>query len=266
MAQTWTGEAGRRVQAVLAPNPGPMTLDGTNTWILGEAGGDGSGEVAVVDPGPLDEGHLQAVLDRVRDLGATVALTVLTHRHADHTEAAQRWAELTGAPVRGAGRGEPFVDGEELVIGGVRIRVLLTPGHTADSISLHLPDDEVLLTGDMVLGRGTSVVADPDGDVGAYLDSLQRMAELDPVSVIAPGHGPVITEPAAVLAYYASHRRERLEQVQAALREGAAAAGSADEVVDAVVEQVYAQVPEDVRPAARATVRAQLDYLARQDA
>ncbi|WP_018157229.1 MBL fold metallo-hydrolase [Demetria terragena] len=257
-SEPWRGDAAPRVNALLAPNPGPMTLDGTNTWVLGDSSSDA---VAVVDPGPRDEGHLKAVLDHVESLGSRVGLTLLTHSHLDHTEAAQRWAELTGAPVRGAGIGDPLHDGEQLAVGGVDIRVVHTPGHTADSISFHLPDDGVLLTGDMVLGRGTSVVAYPDGEVGAYLNSLQRMAALAPVDVIAPGHGPVVTEPAALLEHYRDHRRRRLDQVAACLDDGAQQAGSTEDVVEAVVQKVYADVPQDVWPAARLTVRAQIEYL-----
>lgn len=255
---SWRGDAAPRVTALLAPNPGPMTLDGTNTWVLGDATSDA---VTVVDPGPLDEGHLTAVLDHVAGLGARVGLTLLTHSHADHTEAAERWGGLTEAPIRGAGLGEPLNDGEQLDIGGVTIRVLHTPGHTGDSLSFHLPDDRALLTGDMVLGRGTSVVAHPDGEVGAYLTSLERMAAVAPVDVIAPGHGPVVDDPAGLLAYYREHRLSRLEQVRAALADGAADAGDTEAVVAAVVHVVYADVPQEVWPAARLTVRAQLDYL-----
>lgn len=254
----WRGDAAPRVNALLAPNPGPMTLDGTNTWVLGD---DTSDAVTVVDPGPLDEGHLRAVLEHVDGLGSRVGLTLLTHSHLDHTEAAQRWAELTQAPVRGAGLGAPLHDSEQLDVGGVTIRVLHTPGHTADSLSFHLPDDRTLLTGDMVLGRGTSVVAHPDGEVGAYLSSLERMAGLAPVEVIAPGHGPVVDDPAGLLAHYREHRMARLEQVRAALADGADAVGGTDEVVEAIVTAVYADVPREVWPAARLTVRAQLDYL-----
>lgn len=256
--EPWRGDAAPRVSAILAPNPGPMTLDGTNTWVIGDSGSDA---VTVVDPGPLDEGHLAAVMAHVEDLGSRVGLTLLTHSHHDHTEAAERWSELTEAPVRGAGYGEPLNDGEVVEVGGVEMRVLHTPGHTADSLSFHLPEDRVLLTGDMVLGRGTSVVAHPDGEVGAYLTSLERMASLAPVEVIAPGHGPVVEDPAGLLAYYRRHRLERLEQVRTALEDGATEAGDTEAVVESVVGQVYADVPSDVWPAARLTVRAQIEYL-----
>lgn len=260
--QPWNGDADPQVIGVLAPNPGPMTLDGTNTWILIDPGADAP-VATVVDPGPDDEGHLRKVLQQVRDLGGTVGRTLLTHHHGDHTDAAERWQAWTGAPVRGAGRGAAFTDGEDLGLGGVQIRAVLTPGHTADSVSFHLPERGVLLTGDTVLGRGTSFVAAPDGDLASYLDSLETLRALDPVAVIAPGHGPVVRDPAGWLRYYATHRRERLDQVRAALREGAATAGDADEIVEAVVERVYAQVPREVWPAARVTVRAQLEYLGR---
>nr|WP_083450617.1 MBL fold metallo-hydrolase [Luteipulveratus mongoliensis] len=234
-----------------------MTLDGTNTWVLSEPGHD---EVVVVDPGPLDEEHLAAVLALVAERDARVGLTLLTHNHFDHAESADRWAELTGAPVRGAGIGEPFADDERIVVGDLDIRAILTPGHTRDSVSFVLPSDRVLLTGDMVLGRGTSVVAYPDGDVSSYLTSLDRMIALagDEVDAIAPGHGPVLPDAEAVLTYYREHRLARLEQVRAALADGAA---DADDVAQAVVEQVYADVDRAVWPAAKLTVQAQLEYL-----
>lgn len=241
---------------VLCPNPGPMTLDGTNTWVLHSPGAD---EAVVVDPGPLDEGHLQAVLEVVRAAGARVALTLLTHGHFDHAESAQRWAELTGAPVRGAGHGRAFTDGEWIAVGEVRIQVLLTPGHTKDSVSFVVPDQQLLLTGDTVLGRGTSVVAHPDGELAAYLASLDRLAGVATGMTLGPGHGPTHADAAAVIAQYAQHRLQRLDQVRAAL---AAGASESDDVAQAVVEQVYADVPREVWPAARSTVLAQLDYLA----
>lgn len=252
------GPLGEHAYAVLAPNAGPMTLDGTNTWILHAPGDD---VAAVVDPGPLDEGHLQGVLARVDELGARVALTLVTHWHHDHTESLERWAELVEAPIRGGGHGAPFSDQEQIAVGSLAIRVLLTPGHTADSVSFHLPGADILLTGDTVLGRGTTVVAHPDGALGPYLASLDKLYAVASArhTALAPAHGPAHADAASVIAAYQAHRAERLDQVRAALAAGDAAA---PDVAQAVVERVYADVPREVWPAAKASVQAQLDYLA----
>ena len=256
----WTGGAvTARAHCVLAPNPGPMTLDGTNTWVLIEPGGT---EAVVLDPGPADEGHLRAVLDRVEAAGARVGLTVLTHGHHDHAEAAPRFAELTGAPTRAVGRGhEDLGDGDVLEVGGLELRVVATPGHTSDSLSFVLAADHALLTGDTVLGRGTTVVAHPDGELEAYLASLDRLAALTgegAATTILPGHGPTVPDAGAAVELYRVHRRERLEQVRQALADGAA---DADDPVEGVLRRVYAEVPESVWPAARMSIRAQLDFL-----
>src|SRR6476469_9202185 len=199
-----------------------MTLDGTNTWVLLEPG---STEAVVVDPGQHGEEHLRAVVAHVEARGARVALTVVTHGHHDHAEAAPRFADLTGAPTRAVGRGhDDLADGDLVTVGGLELRVVATPGHTSDSLSFALPADHALLTGDTVLGRGTSVVAHPDGELAAYLDSLARIAALTgdgDVTAILPGHGPVVPDAAAMVAFYRTHRAERLEQVRAALAEGA---------------------------------------------
>ncbi len=241
-----------------------MTLDGTNTWVLLEPGAT---DAVVVDPGPLLEHHLRAVLAQVDALGARVALTVLTHRHPDHAEAAPRFAELTGSPVRAVGTGhDDLGDGDLLGVGGLELRVVSTPGHTSDSVSFALPADHALLTGDTVLGRGTTVVAHPDGELAAYLDSLERIAHLTgggTVTSILPGHGPVVPDAAAMVAFYRTHRSERLEQVRQALADGAAAE---DDPVEGVLRRVYADVPEMVWPAARLSIRAQLDFLSARGA
>jgi glyoxylase-like metal-dependent hydrolase (beta-lactamase superfamily II) len=257
---SWSGGAvTERATCVLAPNPGPMTLDGTNTWVLLEPGAT---EAVVVDPGPLDEGHLRAVLDHVDALGARVALTVLTHGHHDHAEAAPRFAELTGAPIRAVGPGhDDLGDGDAVRTGGLELRVVATPGHTADSISFALPADRALLTGDTVLGRGTTVVAHPDGELDAYLRSLERIDDLTGgggVTTILPGHGPTVPDAAAMVAFYRVHRAERLEQVRQALADGAA---TEDDPVEGVLSRVYAEVAREVWPAARMSIRAQLDHL-----
>ncbi len=234
-----------------------MTLDGTNTWVLFAPK---AAQAVVVDPGPLDEAHLQAVLECVRSRGASVAMTLATHHHHDHIEGMTRWRELTDAPVRGGGYGRAFDDLEWIMIGGLTIEVLVTPGHTSDSVSFHLRQEGLLLTGDTVLGRGTSIVAHPDGNLTAYLESLRRLRQAvsDAPTILGPGHGPTAPDAAVVIDHYLRHRQERLDQVRAALDAGAA---EADDVAQAVVERVYADVPRDVWPAAKATVLAQLEYL-----
>jgi glyoxylase-like metal-dependent hydrolase (beta-lactamase superfamily II) len=253
------GQVTERALCLLCPNPGPMTLDGTNTWVLLEPG---STEAVVVDPGPLHEAHLRAVVAAVESRGARVTQTVLTHGHADHAEGAGRFAELTGAPTRAVGRGhDDLGDGDVVRAGGLELRVVATPGHTSDSVSFALPADHALLTGDTVLGRGTTVVAHPDGELAAYLDSLARLATLTgggAVTAILPGHGPVVPDASAMVAFYRRHRAERLEQVRQALADGAALAA---DPVQAVVERVYADVPREVWPAAALSVAAQLEYL-----
>jgi glyoxylase-like metal-dependent hydrolase (beta-lactamase superfamily II) len=241
---------------VLAPNPGLMTLEGTNTWVL--RGPGGSSRSVVVDPGPLDAGHLEAV----RAAAGAVAVVLLTHRHADHSAAAGAFAETVGCAVRAADPafrvgGQGLGDGDLVVVDDLELRVLATPGHTSDSVSLLTGDDGALLTGDTVLGRGTSVVAHPDGQLGPYLDSLRRLRELaaeGAVTRLLPGHGPVVDDAHAVLDGYLTHRYERLEQVRRAV---AAGAGTPREVVEAV----YADVDRAVWPAAMRSVAAQLDHL-----
>ena len=249
------GEITSRASCVLAPNPGVMTLEGTNTWVLIEPA---STAAVVVDPGPLDEQHLQRVLDLVASRGARVALTLLTHGHWDHAQSARRFAELTGAPVRALGPGhDDLADGDQLFLHGLELVVVATPGHTRDSLSFLLAAENALLTGDTVLGRGTSVVAWPDGELAAYLLSLQRIEAMTgsrEVTQILPGHGPTVPDVVDVVRHYIDHRQLRLEQVRAAV-----AAGATD--ADAVVAMVYADVPQEVWPAARLSVLAQLDYL-----
>jgi glyoxylase-like metal-dependent hydrolase (beta-lactamase superfamily II) len=255
------GRVTERALCILCPNPSPMTLDGTNTWVLLEPG---STDAVVIDPGPLDEGHLRAVVDTVTARGARVAQTILTHGHADHAEGADRFAQLTGAPTRAVGRGhDDLADGAVVTTGGLDLRVVATPGHTSDSLSFALAADHALLTGDTVLGRGTTVVAHPDGELAAYLASLERIARLTgdgEVTAILPGHGPVVPDASAMVAFYRTHRAERLEQVRQALADGAA---TSPDPVQAVVERVYADVPREVWPAAAQSVAAQLDYLKR---
>jgi glyoxylase-like metal-dependent hydrolase (beta-lactamase superfamily II) len=238
---------------VRADNPGPMTLDGTNTYLLR---GSPSPDAVVVDPGPLDESHLEAVAGR-----GPVGLVLLTHGHPDHAEGAQRFHEMTGAPIAAADVGlvvgaDPLRDGMTFDLdGGLAIEVLATPGHTSDSVSFLVRDAvQALLTGDTILGRGTTVVAHPDGVLEAYLSSLQRIRDLGPITLL-PGHGPVRDDASAVAGEYLAHRMTRLAEVRATVAAGARSPRE-------VVERVYADVDRAVWPAAEQSVRAQLDYLA----
>jgi len=244
-----------RASLALAGNPGVMTLDGTNTWILRAPG---ARRGVVVDAGPADEEHVTSVLSEAGDVG----LILSTHHHADHTAALGRMVELTGAPARSADPSfcfgaAPLADHELIEVDGLTIEVVTTPGHTADSVCLLLPDERSLLSGDTVLGRGTTVVSWPDGALGPYLDSLARLRELAEeglVERILPGHGPVIDDPLGTLDFYLAHRQERLDQVRAALTAGAATARE-------IVEQVYADVDQALWDAAELSVEAQLAYL-----
>jgi glyoxylase-like metal-dependent hydrolase (beta-lactamase superfamily II) len=252
------GSGTGRARCVLAPNPSPMTLDGTNTWVIAEPG---AGAVVVVDPGPDDEGHLRRVLDVALAGDRRVAQIVLTHGHQDHSAGAARFAAMTGAPVGALDPGlrlgtEGFAPGDVLTAGGCELQVVGTPGHSPDSLSLLLTADGALLTGDTVLGRGTTVIGQ-DGSLDDYLrtlDELRALAGASGLRVLLPGHGPVLDDPTGVLDYYIAHRRERLDQVRAALAAGA-------KTPEEVVAIVYADTDRALRPAAEWSVRAQLDYL-----
>ncbi len=267
----WTGGTfGERGRCYLAPNPGIMSLDGTNTWVLREPGAE---RAIVVDPGPVENGHLDLLAEESGD----VALVLLTHHHFDHSEVARTFAERKGCAVRALDPdyclgADPVVDGEDIEVDGLHLQVVTTPGHTADSISLLLPAEKTLLTGDMVLGRGTTVVAYPDGQLGPYFQSIDKMRALvtdGEVATIWPAHGPVLDDAGGVLDYYRAHRRERLSQVQDALRELGVTVSpeSADdeELPRKVVEVVYRDVDESLWGAAEWSVRAQLAYLATDD-
>lgn len=236
---------------LLAPNAGPLTLEGTNTWLLRDPDRDG---LLVVDPGPDEQGHLEAIAGL-----APVELIVLTHRHADHSAGAPRLAELTGADVlaldpaharRTRTVDHVAADGERFSAAGVSLTVLHTPGHSSDSLCLHLEADDAVLTGDTILGRGTTVVFHPDGQLEPYVTSLRRLAELGEATLL-PGHGPDLPSAGRVAQDYLAHRTERLEQVRQAVASGLR---SPQEIVDAL----YTETPEALHPAARRSVQAQL--------
>ncbi|MDX6373628.1 MAG: hypothetical protein QOD98_2616, partial [Nocardioidaceae bacterium] len=249
MTQSWAGGTfGERARCLLAPNPGIMTLDGTNSWILTEPGASRS---VVIDPGPIEDGHVDELDEETGD----VALVILTHHHFDHSEVAVDFATRKGCPVRALDpaycfNGDPLTDDELIDVDGLSLRVLTTPGHTADSISLVLPAETALLSGDMVLGRGTTVVAHPDGQLAPYFDSIERMRSLaasGEVTTIWPAHGPVLDDALGTLEYYLVHRRQRLAQVEAALAQlGVRADAEDEELPRQVVEIVYQDVDESL--------------------
>jgi glyoxylase-like metal-dependent hydrolase (beta-lactamase superfamily II) len=241
---------------LLCDNPGMMTLEGTNTWVLQ---GPGSDELVIVDPGPDDVAHVE----RIADLGR-IALVLISHRHGDHTDGIDALVDRTGAVVRAVGSGflrglgGPLTDGERIDAAGLRISVLATPGHTADSVSFVVEDGDgggAVLTADTVLGRGTTVIDDEDGSLRDYLESLRRLNGLGARTVL-PGHGPDLPDLATVTETYLAHREQRLEQVRAALR-----TLGEDATARQVVEHVYTDVDEELWKPAESSVRAQLAYL-----
>jgi glyoxylase-like metal-dependent hydrolase (beta-lactamase superfamily II) len=255
------------VTLVRAENSGPMTLDGTNTWVLSDPD---TGDCVVVDPGPLDEAHLTAVLDAVEAVRPHRVTVVTTHGHLDHVEGVprfvelgtRRWGERWGEMrLRMPGEAGKAGEADEAREGGVAVegcgaRVLRTPGHTADSVSIEVVvrGERAVVSGDTILGRGTTVVAYPDGDLGQYLDSLRSMMALGAVPVL-PGHGPALADCVTAAGFYLEHRLARLEQVAAAVAGGARSAAE-------VVATAYAGVNRELWPAAELSVRAALAYLA----
>lgn len=212
-----------------ADNPSALTLDGTNTYVVG---------TWVVDPGPADPVHLAAVRRAARNDG--IDGVVLTHSHADHSEG----AEELGAPV------VLPVDGQEVG----PFRTVGTPGHSADSVCLLM--DRVCFTGDTVLGEGSVFIAPGEGSLSAYLDSLRRLRALD-LDVLCPGHGPYVTDPAAKLDEYISHRLDRERRLLEALESGISSRG---ELLDAA----WSEVPDHLRGAAALTLAAHLEKLAEE--
>ena len=247
---------------ILAPNPGPMSLDGTNSYILRAPGSE---HAIIVDPGPDHAGHLAALASQ------SVELILITHRHPDHTAGIDTLHRLTGAPVRAAlpeycRDASVLEDGEEISAAGLLLRVLATPGHTSDSLSFLLPEDGAngsMLTGDTILGRGTTILDAPDGTLGDYLKSLDLLGQA-PDALVLPAHGPVLESLHEIVAHYREHRLARLEQISAALKHlrGTNRTPGITEVTDIV----YADVDASVRKAAEISVAAQLSYLAELDA
>jgi len=231
------------VTRVVAPNPGPYTGPGTNTWIL-----DAGPVVAVIDPGPDDDSHL-AALDR-RLAGKTIGVVLVTHSHPDHLPLAERLAAPHHASVR---RHPDLHDGDVVRVGNLNITALYTPGHSADHISFLLGEDRAVFTGDLILGQGSSMVTYPEGDVAAYLGSLDRLAALEP-RMLFPGHWDPVSDAMAKIAEYRNHRLEREAQILAEVLKGA---GTSTELT----RRVYGELDEKLKFAAEMTTRAHLRKL-----
>ena len=238
------------LRSLLAPNPGPFTLDGTRTYLVGRQ------RVAVIDPGPSDPTHVDALADALAD--ATDPRILLTHGHGDHAAAAPALAERLGCPVLGAGSADAraLSHGEVVATDAGELVALHTPGHTADHLSFHWPSRRALFSGDLLLGQGeTTWIGEYPGSVADYLDSLERLRALD-LDVIHPTHGPAIDDVEATLDAYERHRRERLAQVEAALeaRPGAS--------TPELVAEVYGdEIPEGLERAAARSVEVMVHHL-----
>ena len=231
------------VTRVVAPNPGPYTGPGTNTWIV-----DAGPVSVVIDPGPDDESHLAALNQRLA--GKTVGVVLVTHSHPDHLPLAERFAAPHHASVR---RHPELRDGDVVRAGNLSLTALHTPGHSADHLCFLLPGDGAVFTGDLILGQGSSMVTYPEGDVAAYLRSLERLAALRP-RILFPGHWDPVREAMAKIEEYRRHRLEREAQVLAAVRKGP---GTPAELT----RRVYGELEEKLMVAAEMTLRAHLRKL-----
>jgi glyoxylase-like metal-dependent hydrolase (beta-lactamase superfamily II) len=256
-----TSAPGRgEIVRVVAPNPGPMTLAGTNTYLYG------SDPCVVIDPGPNDTGHLKAVRAAAEGRGG-IGLILLTHSHGDHAAGAERLATLEAGSAEAAAVAAEGGAGAEEAVGAKKapsvllpsdgekhagLRALATPGHAADHVCLFTADG-VCFSGDLVLGEGSTFVPPDGGSLAAYMDSL-RLVQAEAPTLICPGHGPWVTDPGAKLAEYVEHREMRERRLLAALERGERSKG-------ALLADAWSDVPTELHPAAALVMEAHLQKL-----
>ncbi|RZO69822.1 MAG: MBL fold metallo-hydrolase [OM182 bacterium] len=255
------------IRRVVANNPSPFTFHGTGTYILG------TGKVAVIDPGPDDDQHIQAILQGLGD--ESISHILITHTHMDHSPGARPLQAICGAPTyaygpHGAGKIEQGVqveeggdmdfvpdhlvrDGDIIAGGDWSVECVYTPGHTSNHMCFQLREQRALFTGDHVMGWSTSIISPPDGDMAAYMDSLHRLLERDD-DTYWPTHGPEISEPRALVRAFIEHRREREQQILDCVAGGT-------QLISQMVPLMYRDTPEFMYPAAARSVLAAVEYL-----
>lgn len=234
------------LRSILAPNPSPMTLTGTRTYIVGER------RVVVIDPGSDAVSHLDAIGEAVGD--ARVEAIALTHLHPDHVPGADELADRFGTEIRAMGLGT-LEDGHRMTTDAGALEAVHTPGHTPDHVALHWNEGEAVFCGDLMMGGlETALVAPPEGNLRQYLSSLEVLRAMRP-RIVHPSHGPSFDDPSRAIAAYIRHRRERVAQVRAVIDAGVMAEA-------AIVERVYGDtIAAELRGAAAAAVVAYLEYL-----
>jgi glyoxylase-like metal-dependent hydrolase (beta-lactamase superfamily II) len=264
-------EVGPGIRRVIANNPSPFTLYGTGTYLLG------TGEVAVIDPGPADASHIRAIVDGLDD-GERITHVLVTHTHMDHSPGCALLREHTDAPTyafgpHGAGKleeGVPVEEGgdmafnpDELVThgdviegGDWSVECVYTPGHTSNHMCYHLREGNALFTGDHVMGWSTSIISPPDGDMMAYMVSLELLLERDD-RIYWPTHGPAITDPHAHVQAFIEHRKEREAQIMECIDKGVG-------LIKDMVPLMYRDTPEFMYPAAARSTMAAVEYLVKR--
>ncbi len=253
------------LRRMTAPNPGPFTFQGTGTYVVGK------GRVAVIDPGPLIDSHIEALHASLA--GEVVTHILVTHRHMDHSPACERFKQLTGAPSVGYksspealtrmssadGYDKNFTpditvaDGDWIEGSDWRIECLHTPGHTSDHLCFAMPDQSALFCGDQVMGWSTSIVSPPDGNMGDYMRSLQRLLLRDE-QTFWPTHGGPVADPKSLVRGLVAHRKVREQQILNSVAAGLTS-------IDSMIGHIYSDIDPSLYPAAARSLMAALDFL-----